>query len=53
MLGLHTGGVPPSVVHPCLRGAVRHCQIQNNLVTRSKDGVAIVQYAQHKMLFSE
>ena len=37
----------PSVVHPCLHGAVRHCQIQNNLVIRSKNDVAIVQCGQH------
>ena len=50
---LVAGGVPPSVVHPCLHGAVRHCQIQNNLVIQSRNGVAIVQCGQHKMLFSE
>ena len=46
-----SGGVPLSVVHPCLHGAVRHCQIQNNLVIRSKNGVAIVHCGQHKILF--
>ena len=27
-----SGGVPPSVVCPCLHGAVCHCQKRNNLV---------------------
>ena len=47
------GSVQLSVVRPCLHGAVCHCQIQNNLVIRSQNGKAIVQYDQCKILFSE
>ena len=53
IFSLGTGGVPASVVHPCLHGAVCHCQIQSNLVIRSKNGAAIVQCGKHEMLFSE
>ena len=51
--GNDTGGVPLSVVCHCLHSAVRHCQIQNNLVIRSKNGEASVQCGQRKILFSE
>ena len=44
---LCAGGVLLSVVHPCLHGTVHHCQIQKNLVIRSKNGVAIVQCGEH------
>ena len=49
----HRRRVPLSVVHPCLHSALHHCQIQNKLVIRSKNGVAIVQCGQNKILFSE
>ena len=46
-----TGGVPLTVAHPCLHGAVRHCQIQNNLVIRSKNSVAIRFYVKSQNPF--
>ena len=45
------GGVPLSVVCLCLRGAVCHCQIQINVVIRSKNGEANVQVANVKYSF--
>ena len=42
LVGLEIGGIPLSVVCPCLHGAVRHRQIQNNLMIRSKNGEANV-----------
>ena len=43
MYGIWSGGVPLSVVCPCLHGAVCHCQTQNNFVILSKNGEATIQ----------
>ena len=41
---LKPGGIPLSVVRPCLHGAVCHCQTQNNFMIRRKNGDATVKY---------
>ena len=40
---LAAGGVPLSVVRPCLHGAMCHCHTQNKVTIRSKNGEAIIQ----------
>ena len=47
------GGVRLSVVRICFHGAVCHRQTRNKFVIRSKNGKAIIQSGEHKILLPE
>ena len=47
------GGVPLSVVRPCLHGTVCHCHTQNKFMIPSKYGEAIFQCGRNKIPLPE